>query len=122
MSFVMATLTEINFIRDILEELITIGDFSDYYEDQAREAMELLESLKKYDLAIDSYRNFLKIAPVTSNKHREIAQNHLTALKSVVQNREKSKMLKKKPRKKLDQKKQESKSLKPKTDPENIEA
>lgn len=49
MSFVMATLTEVNFIRDLLEELVSIGDFSIYYEDQVQEALLLLESLKNYD-------------------------------------------------------------------------
>lgn len=93
----------------------------DYQEAWLNRALSY-ETLKKYDLAIESYRNFLEIVPLTSNKHREIAQNHMNALKTELQSREKSKALKKKPRMKLNQKKQESKSQKVKTDPENIEA
>ncbi len=93
----------------------------DYQEAWLNKALSY-ESLKKYALAIESYRHFLEILPMTSNKHREIAQKNMTALKAELQNIEKSEALKKKPRKKFNQMKQESKPQKVKTDPENIEA
>lgn len=48
-SVFMITAGEIQFIQDLLEELRTLADPSEYYDGEVEDAVELLQKLKEYD-------------------------------------------------------------------------
>lgn len=46
----MITQGEINFVKELIVELATMADPSEYYEGEVEEAVELLDKLASYDL------------------------------------------------------------------------
>ena len=46
----MLTFTEVNFLKELLEQLASVADISDYTEQEVEEALEILNKVKPINI------------------------------------------------------------------------